>query len=62
MRTLPAGDAARELVAECQGELADKAFALGERVLAESPQALLCRWRRYWEVWQDDPQVLEAAQ
>lgn len=62
LRTLPAGHAALKLVADFQDRLQTKAFALGERVLAETPQALLYRWRRYWELWQDDPEGLEAAQ
>ncbi|MDP3897781.1 MAG: CHAD domain-containing protein, partial [Mesorhizobium sp.] len=56
----PLGDRAagrkllRRLVAERQAALEANCFAIGARLLAEPPDALVHRWRAYWKVWRKE--------
>ena len=48
------------LVKQRQEALADVAFVMGARLLAEPPKNLTRRWRSYWQTWcSDEPR--EAA-
>ena len=52
-------DAFVALLNERQDELALQAFAIGRRLLAEPPRALVRRWRDWWTIWHKEG--LEAA-
>jgi hypothetical protein len=44
-----------------QTELRAQAQAVGRRLLAEKPSALVTRWRSYWEAWREDEDVRHLA-
>jgi CHAD domain-containing protein len=43
-----------ELAARQQAELRARMWPLGVRLFAERPKALVRRYRRYWQAWQDE--------